>query len=223
MARRTAPLDGGLLPDLPEDCQANLAWMLGPVELRRTRADARGDARRDWVERVTREWGPCGQVLLDADGEPHAHVLYAPAAYLPGLDGLATAPPSRDAVVLVEMRRTDGAAPPAAGRVLVQTMAKDLVARRVAAVETFADVRGPDRCGCRWTPAQMGEVGFTVAREHPLHPRMRMDLRQTLSWKDEVEQALDRFRDLVRPAPDTKKATRPVTRTGRLRDVVRLR
>ena len=47
----------------------------------------------------------------------------------------------------------------------------------------------------------LGHVGFRTHRPHLTTPRMRMDLRSALSWRDEVEAALDRLLGVVRPKP----------------------
>ena len=89
---------------------------------------------------------------------------------------------------------------------LVQAMAADLVGRGHTAIEAFGDTRGrPDGCVL---PAEFwGSVGFGTQRAHPTTPRMRMELRTALNWKDEVEAALERIWGVVRP---TQKATRPI-------------
>jgi hypothetical protein len=102
------------------------------------------------------------------------------------------------------------------GRLLIQGMARDLIRRGgIRAVETFADTRG--RRGHCMVPAEFcSRVGFKTQRAHSTSPRMRMDLRSALTWKDEVEQALERLlgvvRPIVHPAP---KASRPSARTNR--------
>ena len=47
----------------------------------------------------------------------------------------------------------------------------------------------------------LGSVGFKTHRPHARHPRMRMDLRSALTWRDEVEAALEKLIGVVRPAP----------------------
>jgi hypothetical protein len=37
-------------------------------------------------------------------------------------------------------------------------------------------------------------VGFTTVRPHPVTPRLRLDLKSTVSWREDVEAALDRIR-----------------------------
>ena len=102
------------------------------------------------------------------------------------------------------------------GRLLIQGMARDLIRRGgIRAVETFADTRGA-RGHCLVPAEFCGRVGFKTQRAHPTTPRLRMDLRTALTWRDEVEQALERLvramRPIVRPAP---KASRPPARSTR--------
>jgi hypothetical protein len=99
---------------------------------------------------------------------------------------------------------------------LVQGMARDLIERGgIHAVEAFGDTRGPGIAGARrcLTPVDfLSSVGFKTQRAHATTPRMRMDLRSALSWRDEVEAALERLLGVVRPAPkaraDHPRATR---------------
>jgi len=36
-------------------------------------------------------------------------------------------------------------------------------------------------------------VGFTVVRPHHRHPRLRLELKNAVSWREDVEQALERL------------------------------
>jgi hypothetical protein len=86
-------------------------------------------------------------------------------------------------------------------------MASDLIERGgIAAVEAFGDTRGPGRPGARTcvTPVDyLTSVGFKTQRAHAVTPRMRMDLRTTLTWREELEGALEKLLGAVRPAPKT--------------------
>ena len=62
----------------------------------------------------------------------------------------------------------------------------------------------------------LGSVGFKTHRAHPTTPRMRMDLRTALSWRDEVESALERLVGAMRPAPKTR-ADHPGDESARLK------
>lgn len=98
------------------------------------------------------------------------------------------------------------------GRVLVQGMAKDLVSRGgIRAVEAFG-YDGPMRSapgapagavygGCVVPAEFLSRVGFRTARAHPRYPRMRLDLKSALTWRSEVEAALERLLGAVRPRP----------------------
>ncbi len=44
-------------------------------------------------------------------------------------------------------------------------------------------------------------VGFKTVRHHPTHPRLRLELRSTLSWKEDVEMAIDRLLGAVQKEP----------------------
>jgi hypothetical protein len=49
-------------------------------------------------------------------------------------------------------------------------------------------------------------VGFKTQRPHPRSPRMRLELKSVVTWRDEVEAALERLVGAVRPS----RAPRPV-------------
>ncbi len=99
------------------------------------------------------------------------------------------------------------------GRVLMQTVVKDLVKRGdIRALEAFGDTRpaGPGARGagrgdgpsgsCVLPTDYLLRVGFKTQRAHPRYPRMRLELRSTVTWRDEVESALERLLGVVRPA-----------------------
>ena len=87
------------------------------------------------------------------------------------------------------------------GRMLVQGMARDLITRGgIRAVEAFGTTT-PGIGSCLAPVEFLGGVGFKTHRPHPLTPRMRMELRSAISWKDEVESALEKLWGVVRPAP----------------------
>lgn len=195
MGRKVTRLTVDHLPLLPGGCGSCLAWELDPVRRHRVADDARLAEKEAWVSEVLREWGSCGRVLL-VDDELVGHLLYAPPAYVPGADAFPTAPVSPDAVVLVAAH----VAPEhrgGLGRVLVQAMARDLLARGVRAVEAFGShAERP----CVLPAGFLGGVGFKTQRAHATTPRMRMELRNALTWRSEVGAAVERLVGAVRPA-----------------------
>jgi GNAT superfamily N-acetyltransferase len=207
MARRLARLTLDNLDDLPSSCRSCLFWERDPV--RRTRASDAGDGaveKEAWVSAVLLEWGSCGRIAY-VDGDPAGFVLFAPPTYLPGADAFATAPVSEDAVLLATAMVYPEYAGAGLGRVLMQTVVKDLVKRGdIRALEAIGDSRapGPGRepgwGGCVLPTDYLLRVGFKTHRPHPRYPRMRLELRSVVTWRDEVESALERLLGAVRPA-----------------------
>lgn len=202
MSRKIARLTLDRLDALGEvgPCRECVFWELDPV--RRSRlgdGSDRAEEKDAWLSIVLREWGSCGRVAL-VDDRPVGYVIYAPAAFVPGAAGFPAAPVSPDAVLLTTAYVDPAHAGGGLGRMLVQAMAHDLITRgSFRAVEAFGDRRGAGRCVL--ASDFLGAVGFKTHRPHPTTPRMRMDLRSALTWKDEVEAALERLVGAVRPRP----------------------
>jgi GNAT superfamily N-acetyltransferase len=202
MARRLAHLTLDNLADLPVACQSCVFWELDPV--RRERAVNAGEATREkesWVSQVLLEWGSCGRIAY-VDGDPAGYVMYAPPAFVPGTRIFPTAPASEDSVLLMTAMVHPEYADVGLGRVLVQAVAKDLLKRGgIRAIEAFADTRAhPAGYGGCLLPADfLLRVGFKTHRQHPRHPRLRLELRSVLTWREEVEAALERLVGGLRP------------------------
>lgn len=204
MSRKVVRLTPDLLGALEAPCRTCLFWELDPVRRRLVQDPA---AEKDvWVSRVLREWGSCGRVVL-ADDHPVGFVIYAPEAYVPGAAGFPTAPISPDAVLLTMAYVAPAHRGGGLGRMLIQGMARDLVQRDIRAVEAFGDTRG--KTSCVLPSDFLSRVGFKTQRAHSTSPRMRMDLRTTLTWRSEVEAALERLVGAVRPVRAAPKATGP--------------
>jgi GNAT superfamily N-acetyltransferase len=208
MSRKVVRLTLDNLAQLDEDvsapCTTCLFWQLDPVSRDRVSPDEAAAEKESWVSHVLREWGSCGRVAL-VDEHAVGYAIYAPPAYLPGAAAFPTAPVSPDAVLLSTVWVHPDHRGGGLGRMLVQGMARDLVKRGgIAAVEAFGDTRGRGRGAVRRTcvvPADfLGSVGFKTHRPHGTTPRMRMDLRTALTWRTEVEAALERLVGAVRPS-----------------------
>ncbi|MGB0100299.1 MAG: GNAT family N-acetyltransferase [Nocardioides sp.] len=211
MSRKIVRLTLDHLEELAAPCRACLVWELDPV--RRDRVEDPAAEKEAWVSQVLRDWGSCGRVAL-VDDEPVGYLTYAPEAFVPGAAGFPTAPVSPDAVLLTAAYVAPAHRGAGLGRMLVQGMARDLIGRGgIGAVEAFGDARG--RAGRCVVPVDfLGGVGFKTHRPHPTYPRMRMDLRTAITWRDEVEAALERLVGAVAPksargpAPKATRASR---------------
>jgi GNAT superfamily N-acetyltransferase len=211
VARTTVPftldhLDA--LDALGVPCRTCLFWELDPVRRGRlTDAETRAEVKDSWMSEVLRDWGSCGRVAL-IDGVAVGYLTYAPPSYIPGAALFSTGPPSPDAVLLSTAFVAEEYAGGGIGRLLVQGMARDLVGRGgIKAVEAFAygGSRLAPSGGCLLPAEFLARVGFKTHRPHPRTPRMRMELRSLVTWRDEVEAALERLVGVVqarkRPTP----------------------
>lgn len=200
MARRLANITLDNLDDLPRSCRRCVYWELDLVE--RERAEEAGDPaleKEAWVSTVLLEWGSCGKVAY-VDGVAVGYVLYAPPAYSPRSVAFPTSPVSPDAVLLMTAFVRPEFAGSGLGRMLVQGVAKDLRLRGIRAVEAFGDLRW-ERPACVLPAEHLLAVGFKTVRPHPRFPRLRLELRTTVSWREDVEYALERLLGTVTPEP----------------------
>ena len=102
-------------------------------------------------------------------------------------------------------------------RMMVQSVAADLSRRGVRAIEAFGRVepgaeadasaagqaaRRPAAC---LVPADfLLAVGFKTVRPHHRFPRLRLDLRTAVSWRADVEVALERLLGSMSPEPSLR-------------------
>ncbi len=200
MGRRLVPLTLDNLPDLPKRCRSCVFWELDPVSGEAASQAGKPELEKEaWISAVLLEWGSCGRVVY-VDDVPAGFVLYAPPAYVPRSTAFPTSPVSGDAVQLMTSRILPGYQGHGLGRVLVQAVAKDLARRNFKAIEAFGDLRWEEP-GCMLPADHLTAVGFKTVRPHPRYPRLRLDLRSTLSWKEDVELALDRLLGAVQKEP----------------------
>ncbi|MDN5893640.1 MAG: GNAT family N-acetyltransferase [Nocardioides sp.] len=228
MSRKTVRLTMDNLDGLPDPCRACLFWQLDPVRRNRLDNDDSRSVKETWVSHALRDWGSCGQVAL-ADDVPVGYAIYVPPSFADGAATFPTAPVSEDALLLTTVYVDPAARGGGVGRLLIQGMARDLVKRGGGAwaVEAFGETdllrpglraaQGRGRCqidrrpagGCVVPAGFLSAVGFKTQRAHPTNPRMRMELRSALTWKDEVEQAVERLLVVVRPTRPAPKPAQP--------------
>jgi GNAT superfamily N-acetyltransferase len=203
MSRKVVNLTLDLLTDLPSPCGSCVFWELDPVAgARAIEAGDPGLEKEAWVSATLLEWGSCGK-LVYVDDAPAGYVLYAPPAYVPRSVAFPTAPVSADAVLLMTARVIPEFAGAGLGRMLVQTVAKDLLRHNVRALEAYGDARPPgDGLATCIVPADyLLSIGFKTVRPHHRFPRLRLDLRTVLTWREDVEVALERLLGSMHPFP----------------------
>jgi GNAT superfamily N-acetyltransferase len=211
VSRRCASLTLDNLDDLPRTCRRCVFWELDPVA--REAAEEAGDVELEkeaWLSATLLEWGSCGKIAY-VDSSPAGYLTYAPPVHVPRSRAFPTSPVSADAVLLMTARLLPEFTGGGLGRMLVQTAAKDLSRRGVRAIEAFGRATPADGSelpfgGCVVPADFLLAVGFKTVRPHHLFPRLRLDLRNALSWREDVEVALERLLGSMNPEP----AFRPV-------------
>ncbi|WP_239307956.1 MULTISPECIES: GNAT family N-acetyltransferase [unclassified Frankia] len=198
MSRRIANITLDNIDDMPRRCRRCVFWELDPVA--RSRAEEAGGTELEkeaWVSSALLEWGSCGKIIY-VDGAAAGFVMFAPPAYVPRSVAFPTSPVSPDAVLLMTAKILDDFVGQGLGRVLIQSVAKDVVRRGFRAVEAFGDLRGEGtRCV---VPAEyLLAVGFKTVRPHHRWPRLRLEVKNAVSWREEVEVALERLLGSMAP------------------------
>ena len=196
MSRRLVNLTLDNLGDLSTRCRRCVFWELDAAAGNRATADCSADLEKEaWVSDTLLEWGCCGQ-LIYVDAAPAGHVLYAPPAYVPRSLGFATSPVGPDAVLLMSAHIDPAYAGGGLGRMLVQGVARDISRRGIRAIEAFGRTStDPDDVATACLPPvdYLLAVGFKTVRPHQHTPRLRLDIRSIVSWKEDVEYAFERL------------------------------
>ena len=131
--------------------------------------------------------------------------MFAPPMYVPRAVAFPTSPVSADAVLLMTGHVLPEFTGMGLGRMLVQGVAKDLIRRGVKAVEAFGE-RNWEAPNCVVPADYLLSVGFKTVRDHPRYPRLRLELKTAVSWREDVEVALERLLQSMTP----EGALRPV-------------
>jgi GNAT superfamily N-acetyltransferase len=200
MSRRLVNVTLDNLSDLPPTCRNCVYWELDPVAGQRAcDAGDTGLEKEAWLSDTLLEWGSCG-LLAYVDGVPAGYVLYAPAAYVPRSVAFPTSPVSADAALLMTARLMPEFRGQGLGRMLVQGVAREIVRRGIRAIEAFGrttpaqpEPDGSAEHDCLLPADYLLAVGFKTIRPHPRTPRLRLDVKTTVTWKEDVEYALDRL------------------------------
>jgi GNAT superfamily N-acetyltransferase len=189
------------IEELPKQCRRCVYWEIPPHLT--GQAEEYGTLELDkeaWVSGVLLEWGSCGRIA-HVDGVPAGFAFFAPPAAVPRAAAFPTAPVSADAVLLCGVHVLPDFAGAGVGRLLIQDVVRDLTRRGVKAVEAFGDDSERARAEshgrtddgsptCVLPAAFLRAVGFKTIAPHHRWPRLRLELRTGLNWKEDVEAAI---------------------------------
>jgi N-acetylglutamate synthase-like GNAT family acetyltransferase len=118
---------------------------------------------------------------------------------------------SADAVLMTTMQVMPEFSGEGIGRMLAQAVVKDLTRRGVKAIEVFGEARPGAEPSCMVPADFLRSVGFKTVRPHPRWPRLRMELRSAMTWKEDVEAALEQLLNTI-TVPMQSSAAEKVTR-----------
>lgn len=201
MSRECVGITLDNIEELPKGARRCVFWELPPHL--HSQAEEFGTLELEkeaWVSSVLLEWGSCGRIA-HVDGIPAGYAFFAPPAAVPRSSTFPTAPVSADAVLLCGVHVLPDFGRTGLGRLLVQDVVRDLTRRGVKALESFGDTasRPPyeahgrtddDGPTCVLPAAFLRAVGFKTVAPHPRWPRLRLELRTGLNWKEDVEAAI---------------------------------
>lgn len=236
MSRRLESLTLDNLDDLPDRCRRCVVWELDPVAAAAaiSAGDPRLE-KEAWISATLLEWGSCGAIAY-VESTPAGYALFAPPVLVPRSRAFPTSPVASDAALLITAYVQPEFAGGGIGRMLIQQVAKELIRRNVRAIEAFGDLRREEERAPRvrrfatggpgqhlvepLNPVDRGRsggscvipadfllsVGFKTIRPHRRFPRMRLDLRNTITWREDVEVALEKLLGTLTPEP----AFRPI-------------
>nr|WP_225954363.1 GNAT family N-acetyltransferase [Kibdelosporangium phytohabitans] len=182
------------LEHLPKHSRGCVFWELAPHLKEQAEAFGETELEKEaWVSSMLLEWGSCGR-LVYSDKLPVGFLLYAPPNAVPRSLAFPTSPVSPDAVMLTGFHVLPEFRGGGLGRMLVQAVAKDLTRRGVKAIESFGDAKpDEDEPSCVVPSEFLSAVGFKTVRPHARWPRLRLELRSAITWKEDVEAALERL------------------------------
>ena len=212
-SRRLRPMTADDLDLLPEPCGRCAFWESSAADLAAPPDHPERAARKaEWAYEVTAHWGYCGVLAVHED-EVVGFLTMAPARLVRRLPAFSTTPVGPDVAVVLSAQVVDGWRGRGIGRQLVSSAA-GLVARRdLRALEAVGTRReGPS---CMIPVGWLESVGFEVVREHPVTPRLRMDLQTAQRWPG-LSAAWHRLTGLVTPPA----APQPASYAGREAEVV---
>lgn len=211
MSRSVTGITLDSLEQLTSRCRRCVYWELSPSAQEQAEQFGETEVEKEaWVSAMLLDWGSCGRLVYSGD-LPVGFVLYGPPNAVPRASTFPTSPVGADAVLLTAFHVVPEFRGQGIGRVLVQEVAEDLTRRGVHAIEAFGDAQpdtdAQDRA-CVVPAAFLRSVGFKTVRPHPRWPRLRLELHSAISWKADVEAALQKLFGEVNVTIETVSSTR---------------
>lgn len=167
-----------------------LAPEVGPHEARRDPVDR----KRDWVHACVADGLPPGAIVEVPGQRPGStglagFALFAPTERYAPRTGAAPRT-SRDALLLATVWVAEVHREVGVGRLLLHAALREAIRQDRPAVEAYGDRRFRERA-CLLPATWLLHEGFSVHREHPRTPLLRLETRRTVRWAESLEHAWD--------------------------------
>lgn len=211
MSRHLVILTPAQVAQLAGPCDACQFWQASMDSLA---------GKEEWARTVLTDWGNFGQAV-EIDGALVAHILYAPARYLPSVAGFAAGPVSDDAVLLAGLRVLPEVRGTGLGKLLVAKAAADLLRREVRALEGFgtpAQVPGLRASQCSLPASFLAARGFVTVRSRGGLSLHRLDLVATEARHLDLEPLRRRIKALAKGSAAPSGWKRPATARSTVRE-----
>ncbi|MDP9241956.1 MAG: GNAT family N-acetyltransferase [Actinomycetota bacterium] len=167
---------------IPPECQTALFWELSSTAV----VEDANFQKEEWFSSTLLEWGTCGKLLID-DEHAIGFAQYAPATLFARLLEFPTGSVSDDAVYLGYCYLDAKVRGRGLGRWLVGAVARDIVERGYRALEAIGDREWDG--GWVLPSSFLGSSGFTVLKDDPRYPLLRLDTREEPAPLEAVETA----------------------------------
>jgi GNAT superfamily N-acetyltransferase len=214
------------IDELPKRCRGCVFWELAPHLAEQAADYGNTELEKEaWLSATMLDWGSCGKIVrvensfagssIGSTQVAAGYAMYAPPGAVPRASEFPTGPVGHDAVLLTGVAVLPEFAGIGIGRLLVQAVAKDLTRRGVRAIEAFGDAQPTADSHCILPVTFLTSLGFKTIRPHHRWPRLRLELRGGLSWKEDVEAALERLlAEITIPAQNTGALAEPAAPTS---------
>lgn len=170
---------------------AGLAPEVAPHEARRDPLER----KRDWVHGCVAD-GVLPGAIVEVPGQQRrgsaalaGFALFAPSERYAPRTGAAPRT-SRDALLLATMWVAEVHREVGIGRLLLHAALREAIRLDRPAVEAYGDRRFRERA-CLLPVTWLLHEGFSVHREHPRTPLLRLETRRTVRWAESLEHAWD--------------------------------
>lgn len=182
-------LTSSALSRLHPQAARSVFWELDPLSENYQGFESRMD-KSAWLLALVDEQKTAGFSIVDKQKKAYATVLMCPPSAAPGAVRLPTAPFSADAYCLTSLHIDAGFAGIGWEAVLLDAAVVELTSRGLPAVEAFgmkADYSHDLTGICKTIVDNAGQIGlmpvevlesagFTIAADHPVIPRLRLEL-----------------------------------------------